>query len=462
MPAKQAPQGASGAVRLQRALTLWDLVIYGIVLIQPTAPMPLFGVVSQEARGHVVTTILIAMVAMLFTAISYGRMARAYPSAGSAFTYVGREFHPFFGYITGWSMAMDYLLNPILCTIWCSEAARNIAPEVPYAAWVFFIAMLFTGLNLRGIRANARTNTLLAGGMGVVIVIFLAAAARYIFSQTHGPGFFTLPFYNPRTFSPPLVFTGVSIAVLTYIGFDGISTLSEEVRNPRRNIIRATVLVCLITGVLASVEVYAAQLIWPSHRPFPEIDTAFSFVAGQAVASPGAPAAALRSVWLFQLVNLTLLVASAGSGSSAQLAAARLLYGMGRSNALPKKFFGAIEPKNKIPRNNVILVGALALAGAFALTYQLSAELLNFGAFIAFIGVNLAAINRYFVRGKKTISNLAPPLAGALICFYIWLNLRTPAKIAGGAWLCLGILYGAWKTNGFRGRTISFDLAPDD
>ena len=125
---------------LKRELGLWDLVFYGIVLIQPTAPMPLFGVVSQVARGHVVTTMLIAMVGMLFTAISYGRMARAYPAAGSAYTYVGRELHPGLGYVMGWSMAMDYMINPILCAVWCSKAAVNILPEVPYLVWAVFFA----------------------------------------------------------------------------------------------------------------------------------------------------------------------------------------------------------------------------------------------------------------------------------------------------------------------------------
>src|SRR5579872_7450485 len=112
-----ANQSIQAPVRLRRSLRLWDLILYGIIIIQPTAPMPVFGVVSDEARGHVVTTILIAMVAMLFTAVSYGRMARAYPSAGSAFTYVGKEIHPTLSYVTGWSMAMDYILNPLICTI---------------------------------------------------------------------------------------------------------------------------------------------------------------------------------------------------------------------------------------------------------------------------------------------------------------------------------------------------------
>src|SRR5579884_208128 len=169
---------ASAAQSLRRVLRLRDLVFYGIILIQPTAPMPLFGVVSQEARGHVVTTVLIAMVAMLFTAISYGRMARAYPSAGSAYTYVGREIHSGLGFVTGWSMAMDYMLNPIICTIWCSKAAMNILPEIPYPAWAIFFAVLFTLLNLRGIKATARTNELLVLAMCVVIVYFFAAALR--------------------------------------------------------------------------------------------------------------------------------------------------------------------------------------------------------------------------------------------------------------------------------------------
>src|SRR5207248_7152298 len=165
---------APAPVSLRRALGLWDLILYGMIVIQPTAPMPGHGVRSDRAHGHAVTTILIAMVAMLFTAISYGRMARAYPSAGSAFTYVGSEIHAGLGYVTGWSMAMDYMLNPIVCTILCSKFALNFFPEVPYPFLVIFFIALFTGMNLFGIRTSARINETLAAGMGVVILIFLA------------------------------------------------------------------------------------------------------------------------------------------------------------------------------------------------------------------------------------------------------------------------------------------------
>src|SRR5215216_2294006 len=151
LSAESTGSGRALTGKLRRTLTLRDLVFYGIVLIQPVAPMGIFGVVSMEARGHVVTTILIGMFAMLLTALSYGRMARAYPSAGSAFTYVGHELHPALGYVTGWSMVMDYVLNPMICTIYCSKVAMNFVPDVPYAAWVVVFAVIFTLLNLRGI-----------------------------------------------------------------------------------------------------------------------------------------------------------------------------------------------------------------------------------------------------------------------------------------------------------------------
>jgi amino acid transporter len=442
----------SSAPRLRRTLTLWDLILYGVIVIQPVAPMSVFGVLSDRGHGHVVTTILIAMVAMLFTAISYGKMARAYPSAGSAFTYVGQEINPALGYVTGWSMVMDYMLNPIICIIWCSQQAHVFAPGIPYWMWAIFFAVVFTGLNIQGVKTSARVNSGLAVAMGVVIAIFFVTAARYIFGHPHdGAGFFTRPFYDPQLFNAKAVLGGTSIAVLTYIGFDGISTLSEEAENPRRNILLATVLTCVVIGVLSAIQVYAAQLIWPATEPFPNSDTAFTFIAGRAWAP------------MFAILGFTLLVANFGSGMGAQLGAARLLYGMGRSKALPQSFFGAVDPKRHVPRNNVLFVGAIALAGAFLISYGLGAEMLNFGALIAFMGVNLAAFMRYFVRDqKKTFANFFFPLAGFFICLLLWLNLSRPAKIVGAIWMAVGIAFGAVKTRGFRGNLIDFELPAEE
>src|SRR6185503_9548965 len=192
-----APTTLSSTTRLKRSLTLWDLILYGVVVIQPVAPMSVFGVLSNRGHGHVVTTILVAMVGMLLTAVSYGRMARVYPSAGSAFTYVGKEIHPGLGYVTGWSMVMDYMLNPMICIVWCSKGAMEFVPEIPYAAWAVLFFALFTWLNLRGVKASARFNTILAAAMGVVIVVFLAASMRYLLLHAAGTDL-ARPFYDPE------------------------------------------------------------------------------------------------------------------------------------------------------------------------------------------------------------------------------------------------------------------------
>jgi putrescine importer len=449
----EAGTNPAAGIRLRRTLTLWNLIIIGIVIIQPIAPMGIYGVINNAAGGHVVTTILVALIAMFFTAISYGKMARVYPSAGSAYTYVGQEIHPGLGYLTGWAMVMDYILNPLICTIICAKLTQNILPEAPYWALAIFYAGFFTLLNLGGVKTSARINEVLAAGMTVVVVIFFAFVIRLVWGyHERGAHFFTEPFYNPATFSFARVGRGTSIAVLTYIGFDGISTFSEEVENPRRNIMLATVLVCLLVGVLSAAEVYAAQLVWGS-KPFPpdKVESAFPLVAQQ-----------VGGFFLFHLLNFTVLIANIGSGMGSQLAAGRLLYGMGRNDAIPKWFFGKLQEKRRIPANNIILIGAVALVGAFITTYERGAELLNFGAFIAFMGVNAAAFVHYYLRGKeKKIGDLLMPLIGFVVCAAIWWNLSPPAKIAGSIWLGLGVAYGAWKTNFFR-KEMSFEVPPED
>ena len=437
--------------RLKRALGLRALVLYGLVLTQPTAPMPSFGVVSNTARGHVVTAILCGMLAMLLTATSYGQMARVYPSAGSAYTYVGRELHPLAGFLTGWALIFDYVMNPIICSIWCSKAAMALVPGVPYAAWAVGFVLLFTLLNVRGIEASARTNAWLAFGLGAVIVLFLAAAARFL---CHAPGSpssaWLRPFYDPETFSFARFSTGTSIAILTYIGFDAVSTLSEEARDPRRDILRATVLTCLVVGILSAVEVYAAQRVWPTWS-FADAEIAFPQIAGK-----------IGGALLMTTMTVALLLATLGSGIASHLAASRLLYSMGRDGALPARCFAALDPRTCVPRNNILLVGALALFGVFLLDYDIGVELLNFGAFIAFMGVNLAALLHYWWRAeRKTLPNLLPPLFGFLICAYLWWSLSWPARVAGFAWLATGVLYGAWKTRGFT-KPIEFREANDE
>ena len=448
---------------LRRALGLWNLIFIGMVIIQPTAPMGIYGVISNTAHGHVVTTILIAMVAMLFTAISYGRMARIYPSAGSAYTYVGREIHPTLGFITGWSMVMDYLLNPLICTAFSAKAAMNIIPGLPFYAWLVVFAVFFTWVNLHGIKSSARLNEILCVAMILVVIVFFGAVVNVLWRAHHDPGFFLKPFYDPPNFHSQSIFAGTSVAVLTYIGFDAISTLSEEAENPRRNILLATVLVCVFAGILSGLEVYAAQLVWGS-KPFAadRVESAFATISQQ-----------VGGIVLFQVMNFTLLAANAGTAIASQLAAGRLLYGMGQGNAIPRSFFGAIEPKHRVPRNGIVLVGLCALIGAAALefssgttggsAYAVGAQALNFGAFISFMGVNAASFTHYWWRGNnRSWSNFLVPVLGFVICGFIWFHLSRAAMILGAVWMALGIVYGAIRTRGFRIGLVRFDLPPEE
>ena len=438
--------GASNGAHLRRTLTLWDLILYGVIVLQPVAPMSAFGALSDRGRGHVVTAVLIAMVAMMATAVGYGKMASVYPSAGSAFTYVAREIHPAAGYITGWSMVMDYIVNPLICTIWCAGQAHEFAPGLPIWAWKIVFAVVFTLLNLQGIKTSARLNAGLAAAMGVVVILVFVKTIAYIFGHPHSEtGFFTRPFYDPKTFTVDNLFGCTSLAVLTYIGFDGISTLSEETENPRRNIMLATVMTCLAVGILSASEVYVAQLVWPASQPFPNQDTAYVYAAARAWAP------------LFTIVGATLLVANFGSGMGAQIGAARLLYGMGKSNALPKSFFGKVDARHGIPQNNVLFIGVIVLIGAYFLTFEQGIGLLNYGALLAFMGVNASSFVHYFVKKRvRTLWNFIVPFIGFFVCLGLWWNLSVRAKILGSAWMAAGIAFGAWKTKGFR-EPLSFD-----
>jgi len=341
-------------------------------------------------------------------------------------------------------MAMDYILNPLICTIWCSKAAQNFLPEVPYILWAIFFAGLFTMLNLRGVETSARINAMMAAALGVVIVLVVISIIRYLLKLPHQPAsFYTTPFYDPSTFSSTALFRGTSIAILTYIGFDGISTLSDEAKDPARSIPRAIVATCLITGVLASIEVYLGQLVWPRGMAFPDIDTAYVSISGRA-----------GGMFMFSLVNATLLLATIGSGMASQLGAARLLLAMGQDGAIPGKFFGVVHPKNRIPRNNVLLIGAICLTGALIFSYQLGAELLNYGALLAFMGVNLAsAVLAWRTARLNQWLPILSSMIGFVVCFFIWLNLGHLARIVGTAWAVVGILCwllygrktGTWK-----------------
>jgi amino acid transporter len=430
---------------LRRVLKLWDLVFYGIVLIQPIAPVGIFGIVQKLSRGHVSTAVLAAMAAMMLTAFSYGRMAGIYPSAGSAYTYVSRGLNPYVGSLVGWAMLLDYLVIPIVNTVYPALTFKRLFPEIPYAAWAVLIVGITIFLNLLGIRFTARANEALLAVVSVVVVAFFFSAVRYLF-HLHGlGGLISLqPFYNSKTFDFGALRTATSLAALTYIGFDGVTTLAEEVENPKRTVPIATVLVCVICGSLSVLEVYLGHLAWPNYNSFRNIETGFIDVCAR-----------VGGVALFQAMAVILIVACFGTGLAGIAGAARLLYGMGRDDVLPRRFFARVDSKRNIPAFNIVLIGLVTLVGALLISYERSAELLNFGAFLAFMGVNITCIRHFCIspqvgRRRNLLTDFLAPGFAFLFCAGIWWSLPRPAKWAGGVWFIGGFIYAAIRTRGFR------------
>ncbi len=453
--------------QLRRVLGLWDLVFYGIVLNQPVAAVGLFGLVNLLSGGHMVTTLLLSMVAMLLTAASYGRMAALYPSAGSAYAYVGRGINPYFGFIAGWTMFLCYLIIPIINTVYGVLSFQRLFPGIPYSVCVIVFAVFITMLNLLGVRSSMKANKIMLYVMLIIIGAFVIMAVRYIAHTLGWNGLFDArPLYNQSTFSINAIASGTALVALTYVGFDGITTLAEDVKNPKRNIWLSIIIVCFFTGLFSSLQMYlaqqSAQTMWltgsmtadtPFYSRIPQehVETAFMTVCAQVGGS-----------LLFNAMTITMFVACLASGIAGQLGAARLLYGMGKDNVLPRKFFAYLDPRHNSPIYNILLVGIMAIIGALVLNYQKTAELINFAALLAFMGVNLAAINQLYFKApvaqRNVFTDLVVPALGFLFCLWIWISLPNSPKILGGIWLVVGIAYLAISTKGFKKQPVMLDF----
>ena len=438
--------------RLRRVLSLWDLIFYGIVAVTPSAPATVFGLAEVKSGGYVVVTILAAMVAMVLTAISYGRMAALYPSAGSAYAYVSRGIHPVLGFFAGWAMLLDYLFIPLFCVIYGTLSLQRFWPSLPFAAGTLLFAGGITLLNLKGIRSTARANEVLLLFMFFVLGCFIVLAIKYLVLRQGVSGLFsTMPFYNPGTFKVRSIASATSFAALTYLGFDAVTTLAEDVENPRRNVMLAAVSVCLFTGLFGGLLVYLAHLVWPDYGNYANVETAFIDVTGR-----------IGGVVLLKAMAFMLVIANIGAGLTAQVGAARLMFGMGRENVIPRRIFARLHPVRNTPDINIVLLGLLAFVGAQFMSYELTAELLNFGAFLGFMGVNLAVIWKLWVHSsdrhsRNFLLDLVLPALGFLFCAVIWIGLGSPAKLAGSLWLIVGLVVLATHTRWFREPMIMSD-----
>lgn len=424
---------------LKRSLTFADLLIYGLIFMVPIAPFGIFGFVYNGSGGMVALAYVVGMVAMAFTALSYAQMSRAFPMAGSVYTYAGRGIHPSAGFLAGWLILLDYILVPALLYIIAAFAMNSFVSFVPVWGWVVLFVLTNTAINYFGIEMTARVNRYMLVAELVVLAIFLVIGIGAVASGD-GIGFSFSPLYDSRTFSVGLVFSAVSVAVLSFLGFDGISTLAEENKQGARQIGRATLAALALAGVLFIVQTWVAALLVPNrHQLLTKGDPSGTAFYDAAQVAGGH--------WLFVLTAIATAIAwGFANALVAQAATSRLLYSMARDRQLPS-FLAKIHHVRRVPENATFLVAALSIAvgvymanrsdGATVLT-----TMVNFGALTAFLLLHVSVVNHYLMReGSRDFwRHLVSPVLGFLIIGYVLIKANIVAQTVGLIWLTVGAL----------------------
>ncbi|WP_067178670.1 APC family permease [Microtetraspora niveoalba] len=422
---------------LRRRIGLSDLVFYGLIFMVPIAPFAIFGNVFHISKGMPALTYAIGMVALLFTAASYAQMVKAFPLSGSVYNYAGRGIAAPIGFMTGWAILLDYILAPGLLYLVASIAMNASVPAVPVAVWLVFFVVVNTVINMRGIRMTISLTKALITVELVVLGLFLAAGV-WALMQGKGRGFSLTPLFNPDTFSWPVVFGAVSVAVLSFLGFDGISMLVEEAKGGSAQVGKAMRLALILAGVLFIVQVWVAALLVPDPAGLlangDQAGTAFYDTAEVAGGS-----------WLAHLTS-TATAVSWGLADTmvAQVAVSRLLYAMARDRQLPS-FLAKVSVKHSVPTNAILFVAALSIVLGLWMSNRadgvdLLSSLINMGALIAFIVLHISVITHYVVRRKSTDywAHLVMPLIGMAILIFVVVNANILAQKVGLIWLAIG------------------------
>jgi len=434
---------------LQRSLSLAGVVLFGIAYMTPIIVLGTFGILAQTTAGLVPAAYLVALLAMLFTALSYGRMAAAFPVAGSAYSYVRKSISPKLGFIAGWAVLLDYLFLPM--AIWLIGAAylHSAFPEVPQAVWVLAFIGVTTLINLIGLKLANAVNALLMLVQFLVLAAFVALCVHYIGGDASKPLWTLAPFLR-GDLQLPMIMSGAAIACYSFLGFDAVSTLTEETRDPTRTIPRAILLITLIGGLVFVGVSYFVQLAHPSWQ-FDSVDSAAYEIARN-----------IGGDLFVSIFLIGLIVGQFASGLSAQASASRLLFAMGRDSVLPQAFFGRLSERFGTPLNSILLCGVVALL-ALQLDVTTSTSFINFGAFLAFSLVNLSVIFHYWLgatrRGlRELVLFLLFPLTGLLADLWLLISLDQRAIILGLSWLALGVIYLGVLTGGFRRQPPEMDF----
>jgi len=444
------------AVTLKRSLGLWQIVLLGVGYMTPMVVFDTFGIASEMTHGHVPTAYILALAAMLLTAVSYQKMIQVFPTAGSAYTYTQRTINCHLGFLIGWAALMDYLFLPMVNALIFKIYLSAFFPGVPSWMWIVGFVAFVTALNLRDINFTANFNMFLVFFQIAIIAMFVAIAVRALL---HGMGTGEIismkPFYSAGLDSSWLI-AGATLMCFSYLGFDAVAMLSEETASPKKTIPKAIFLTALFGGILFTFASYFIQLVFPTVASFKDPESSSPEIAMKIGGT------------IVQMIFLAGGIAgTVSSGVSSHASVARLLYAMGRDNILPKNVFGYVHPKFRTPWINILLVGFISLTAMF-FSLGMATSFINFGALIAFTFVHLSVIVHYVFRhkmhrsAKGFFSYVIMPLIGAAFIGVLWLNLERNSFLLGITWAVIGFAYLVYITKGFKVNPAVIDFSAQE
>lgn len=438
--AKDAPQ-------LRRVLGMTGLVLFGLAYMVPLAVFDTFGIVTSATSGHLPAAYVLTTVAMLFTAYSYGQMSRAIPKAGSAYAYSRSAFGGEVGFLAGWGLMLDYVLLPMLDAMVISIYLHASFPQVPAGVFIVAVLLLSTTLNVIGIRLLLRANFILIAIQVVFLLVFFVLALRSV-STGEAPNLLA-PLLEPGMKGSE-IFGGAAILCLAFLGFDAVSTLSEEAKDPQRQVPRAIMLVTLCGGVIFTATAYVASISFPNWQDFTDVDAAALEVMQH-----------VGGIMLGAFFVAAYVAGSFASAMTSQASVSRILYSMGRDGVLPRSLFGVLSERFRTPLIGIVLVGAIGLLGIW-LELETLSSMISFGALFAFSMVNLSTIKHYVVDGRRRSGpdllrfGLVPAI-GFCLTLWLWTSLSGLTFAIGMSWLALGAIQLAYVTGGFKRRPPELD-----
>ncbi|MCO6560911.1 MAG: APC family permease [Gilliamella sp.] len=428
--------------QLNKNMRFRDLVILGLLFIGPAAPVGLFGVLDAISDGAVALVYIIATFVMAFTALSYARMANALPHAGAVYAYCSIGIHPSAGFLVGWLLLLDYMFIPAVAYLFSGISFNALIPEVPIWVWTCLAVMLTTTLNLVGVRKSTKI-TLIILIFEIIILLAVLSVGIWIIATNGSNRDWLQPFIGGNLFSWSNLFNAVSIAVLSYLGFDAIATFSEENGGPHNLVSKAIICCLILAGCLFVLQIYVGSLLNPYNpeylRSHPELQgKVYYHIVNQEI-----------NLWLGWALGLMKAIGASFAAMVGQAAASRLLFSMGRDKRLPS-FFAKVGKKSGVPTMAIIFAALfnlclVVIAANNAKGLPTLVSFVDIGALTAFIMLHLSVIGYFkFKKSSKGwfswFLDVFMPIIGIVVLLPVLLHIDNDAKMVGIIWLAIGMI----------------------